>query len=505
ARETAAALNEEIFLTWLDKDGAETANLSYKMVWNRSAFVANWILGDVGLAPGDRAVLVYAPGPEFFVAFVACLRAGVLAVPNYPPDPSGLGRGLRKLDLVRTTCGAEVGLTDSIVRNLRMATSIWHAWPAIRWHNTDGLGADSPLLFHRLMSSEEQQPDDPMLRVSRSSSSKKNDEGAAARYRMVNFSPVSFLADPLMWLRAVSKYRAIWTASPDFGYRLCTKRAADTDVSDIDLSCLVYCAGGVGQRCVPSLLREFAAYFAIHARLPDDGSRGIFVPNYGLAEHVVATCGENDGLVASRRRPDLISCGSDFIVDVRIVDAANRRRIVADNTPGELWLSSDSVAQGYWGKPELSDETFRARLEPDDGKVYLRTGDEAFVERGRLFICARIKDLIIVGGTNYYSDDVEVAATEAIIDSARPGCVAAFAVVDDDDEREFLCVVLEVRDNAESECEALAAALATRVGEAVGLRPRRVVFIKQKTILKTTSGKLRRRAIRDALLAGELR
>ncbi|KAJ8612377.1 hypothetical protein CTAYLR_007944 [Chrysophaeum taylorii] len=185
ARETAAALNEEVFLTWLDGDGAESAKLSFKMVWSRSAFVANWLLGDVGLAPGDRAMLVYAPGPEFFVAFVACLRAGVLAVPNYPPDPSSLGRGLRKLDLVRTTCGAEVGLTDSIVRKLRAATSIWHAWPAIRWYNTDGQGADSPaqLFFHRLMSSEQQQqPDDPMLRVSRSlNSKKKNDQGAAAQ------------------------------------------------------------------------------------------------------------------------------------------------------------------------------------------------------------------------------------------------------------------------------------------------------------------------------------
>ncbi|KAJ8613658.1 hypothetical protein CTAYLR_003146 [Chrysophaeum taylorii] len=251
---------------------------------------------------------------------------------------------------------------------------------------------------------------------------------------MVNFSPLSFLADPLMWLRAVSKYRATWTASPDFGYRLCTKRAADSDISDIDLSCLVYCVGGVGQRCVPSLLREFAAYFTFHCKLPDDGNRSIFVPNYGLAEHVVATCGENDGLIASRRRPDLISCGSDFIVDLRIVDVETQG-VVADGSPGELWLSSDSVAQGYWGKPELSDATFRARLNPDDGNVYLRTGDEAFIEQGRLFICGRIKDLIIIGGENYYSDDVEVAATESMVDAVRPGCIAAFALINTDDDR----------------------------------------------------------------------
>ncbi|KAJ8600138.1 hypothetical protein CTAYLR_003484, partial [Chrysophaeum taylorii] len=398
ASKTVAALDKETFLTWLDGAGVQAANLSFGGVWMRSEFVAKWLLGDLGLAPGDRAMLVYSPGPEFFVAFVSCLRAGVLAVPNYPPDPSSLRRGLEKLDLVSTACESEVGLTDSVVHKLRVTTSIWHPWPGIRWHNTDGLS------------------DDP-------------------RYHMVNFSPLSFLADPLMWLRAVSKYRAIWTASPDFGYRLCTKRAGDADVSDIDLSCLVYCVGGVGQRCVPSLLREFAAYFAIHARLPDDGNRGIFVPNYGLAEHVVATCGENDGLVASRRRPDLISCGSDFPVDVCVVDATTRR-VVTDGTPGELWLSSGSVAQGYWGKSKLSTETFGARVEPDDGKAYLRTGDEAFIEDGRLFVCGRIKDMVIIGGENYYSDDIEVAAAEAMADSARPGCIAAFAVASAEDENE---------------------------------------------------------------------
>ncbi|KAJ8599789.1 hypothetical protein CTAYLR_004009 [Chrysophaeum taylorii] len=273
---------------------------------------------------------------------------------------------------------------------------------------------------------------------------------------MVNFSPLSFLADPT------------------FGYRLCTKRAVDDGgVSDINLSSLVSCVGGVGQRCVPSLLREFAAYFAVHCKLlpDDDGSRGIFVPNYGLAEHVVATCGENEGLVMSRRRPDLASLR-------------------------------------YWGKPEMSDETFRARLDPDDGRQYLRTGDEAFVERGRLFICGRIKDSIIIGGENYYSDDVELAATEAMADAAaRPGCIAAFALDSTDGENEYLCIVLEIRERVHTaERENLASKLKTRVAKTVGLRSDRVVFLRQETILRTTSrGKLRRRgAIRDAMVSGEL-
>ncbi|KAJ8599257.1 hypothetical protein CTAYLR_006220, partial [Chrysophaeum taylorii] len=483
ARKTAEAIERETFLTWLDGAGAQAANLSYGEVWSRSAFMAKWLCGDVCLAPSDRAMLVYAPGPEFFIAFVACLRAGVLAVPNYPPDPSNLHRGLEKLDLVTTACGAEVGLAGSVVHKLRMMTRIWHSWPSIRWHNTDGLGEGGDLSLplacrHTNSHAELRRCFD--LRLGEASTSRLcnlhepsvrvvavswlpqfHDTGLmltllgpfCAGYHMVNFSPLSFLADPLMWMRAVSKYRALWTAAPDFGYQLCTKRAAGADdISDIDLSSVVLLACGAGQRCVPSILREFAAYFAIHCKLQDDGNRSLFVPNYGLAEHVVATCGEADGIITSRHRPDLASCGSELQIDFRIVDAETRS-VASDGTPGELWLSSGSVALGYWGKPDLSSETFHARLEPDDGKVYLRTGDEAFIEDGRLFICGRIKDMIIIGGENYYSDDVEIAATEAMVDAVRPGCIAAFSVVgsdDDDDDDEWLCIVLEVRDHAAS-------------------------------------------------------
>ncbi|KAJ8612594.1 hypothetical protein CTAYLR_009800 [Chrysophaeum taylorii] len=484
ARKTATVLDKEMFLTWLDSDGAEAVNLSFHDVWSRSAFVATWLHENVGLAPGDRAMLVYAPGPEFFVAFVACLRAGVLAVPNYPPDPANLRRGLEKLGLVGANCGAGVGLTDSVVHKLRATTSVRHAWPKISWHNTDGLGgSDNPSSLYRLTldvrlgEAAKSGPlldlHDPSERVAAVSWLPQfHDTGLilmllgpfCAGYHMINFSPLSFLADPLMWMRAVSKYRALWTAAPDFGYQLCAKRAAmrAESVHDIDLSCVVYLVGGAGQRCVPSILLEFAAYFVAHCKLPDDGSGGIFIPNYGLAEHVVATCGEVGGLITSRRRKDLVSCGSDFQIDLCIVNAETRR-VVPNGTPGELWLSSGSVANGYWGKPELSRETFRAQLDPDDGKVYLRTGDEAFIEDGHLFVCGRIKDLIIIGGENYYSDDVEIAATEAMADAVRPGCVAAFSVVGADDDNERLCIVLEIRDTAVTECNTLASTLTTSV------------------------------------------
>ncbi|MEM7673685.1 MAG: hypothetical protein AAF212_10120, partial [Verrucomicrobiota bacterium] len=86
-----------------------------------------------------------------------------------------------------------------------------------------------------------------------------------AGYRMVNFSPLSFLADPLMWLRAVSKYRAIWTAAPDFAYKLCSKRAAGVGVGDVDMYCLAKPAPGVGERTVPAPHPDFSEDISHHS------------------------------------------------------------------------------------------------------------------------------------------------------------------------------------------------------------------------------------------------
>ena len=108
-----------------------------------------------------------------------------------------------------------------------------------------------------------------------------------------------------------------------------------------------------------------------------------------------------------------VCCGGGpdgFLSNMKIVDPESRREVATGET-GEIWIASGSVAQGYWGKPELSESTFRATLAIDDGHRYLRTGDLAYTDaEGRLYICARLKDLIILQGKNYYSDDLEAAA-----------------------------------------------------------------------------------------------
>ncbi len=95
---------------------------------------------------------------------------------------------------------------------------------------------------------------------------------------------------------------------------------------------------------------------------------------------------------------------------------------------GEIWVDSASKAQGYWNLPELSQESFRAQILPAGGSgtgrgagAFLRTGDLGFLRNGELFICGRLKDLIIVRGSNHYPQDLERAA-----ERSHPGLVSTF-------------------------------------------------------------------------------
>ncbi|KAK7230919.1 hypothetical protein SO694_000741102 [Aureococcus anophagefferens] len=208
-------------------------------------------------------------------------------------------------------------------------------------------------------------------------------------------------------------------------------------------------------------------------------------------------------LSAKRRGLDYVDNGDERCVDVRIVDPESRRERPAGEA-GEIWISSGSVAKGYWGKEELSEETFHARLDPDNGRRYLRTGDEGFSERGGLFICGRLKDMIIVGGENYYPEDVEIAAQAARPGDVRPACLAAFSAdAADGAGDEALVVVFEVR--AASDAEDVCRAVARAVAVDVGLAPERVVAIEERSIPKTTSGKIQRRATKKLFAENRLR
>jgi acyl-CoA synthetase (AMP-forming)/AMP-acid ligase II len=325
-----------------------------------------------------------------------------------------------------------------------------------------------------------------------------------AGMRIYLLSPLSFLRDPLLWFRCISKYRARSSGGPNFAFDLCVRHHGRlTAPLDIDLSCWEVAFLGA-EPIRPATVRAFADVFGKYGFDPR-----AFLPCYGLAEATLFVSGTGKGngapildvSQAGRAPRAVVGCGAPAPgLDVRIVDPRTGREC-ADGAEGELFVAGPSVAGGYWERPDETAATFRQRVAGGDSDaVFLRTGDLATRQDGQLCITGRIRDLIIVRGNNYYPQDIEVAADRAP-GATRPGHSAAFSFEHRGGERTAL--VCEVGTPL-APAEELCAAIRAEVADAQDLDIDVVVLIRARTLPMTTSGKIERRATRQAFLDGTL-
>ena len=198
------------------------------------------------------------------------------------------------------------------------------------------------------------------------------------------------------------------------------------------------------------------------------------------------------------RSASLVGCGRPLIdQDIRIIDPQDLNAC-APGVIGEICVSSPSVAAGYWQRPEESAEAF---VILDGGARYLRTGDLGFLHEGELYIAGRCKDLIIVRGQNYYPQDIELAAERAHW-AVRAGSCAAVTIAINREDR--LGVICELRKEYAETVSLVADAVREAVFRQCDVTVDAVVLIEPGTILKTTSGKIRRSACVSAYQSGEL-
>ena len=598
----AQAWPDETLYIWL-RGGEEAERLTFGALWQRAGTVATALLSRWGVSRGDCVLLVYPPGLEFAVALFACFRAGVIAVPVYPPDPSKpLAQQLAALGRIAASAGAGVALSDGgyvwLVATLRLRYGLGRCWPALSWRSTSGVFDVATAERHIAAALEAAAPPRPFdvafLQFTSGSTSEPkgvtvthgclahncalirramgitagdcevswlpqfhdmglvggmlaavtvplprgaSSQGGAKPMRSapcVFMSPVDFLKDPLAWPRALSRYGATHTQAPDFAYALTAARAAASPgfAASLDLSSLRRALNGA-EAVRQSTMATFATAFA-PARLRPES----LVAGYGLAEHVVYVVdGGCDarafdaqalqrlgGGVAKPPPQDTLDSGDTSAivvlhacgvpaadaVELRIVCPRTRRTLPA-GAVGEIWLRSRSVAAGYWRQPQLSRDAFHAALsdeiqeEASAGSSlssgYLRTGDLGFIHPsdGELFFVGRMKDVLVVRGRNVAPQDLEAAALAAA-PALRPGCAAAFCASDD-----RVVLVCETRSARIDAAAAGAAAAAARLAvAALGITLADMVLIPPRTIVKTTSGKVRRFEVRRLYNEGAL-
>jgi fatty-acyl-CoA synthase len=311
-----------------------------------------------------------------------------------------------------------------------------------------------------------------------------------------------FLRRPIIWAELITKHQATITSGPNFAYSMLARVLERADPGAIDLSSLRVAGNGAE----PIDHRDLKNFAAVGARFGLRPSAPM--PVYGLAEATLAVSFgahddppifdlvSRDAIAADHiarpmpEQPDIaqqIVCVGFPVngMDVRIVregSAQGPREI------GAIELHGPTVAGSYL----TLDGVFP--LARDDG--WFDSGDLGYLdEEGRIYVCGRTKDLIVVAGKNLYPHDIERAAEN--VDGVRKGCVIALRV---DAEREGFAVLAEVL-NADEEdvCLRISRDITARVNRQVGHAPREVRLFPAGTLPKTLSGKLRRNCARELL------
>ncbi|CAM9376659.1 unnamed protein product, partial [Choristocarpus tenellus] len=131
--------------SFLDDAGVEVDALTYQELKERSDALADHLRGKLHLAKGSTCLLVYPPSLDFLIAFLACVRAGVIAVPTFPPDPRRLKKDLNMFTAIQSSASAEVVLTSQAynyakkIADIKSAFAGGSGWPQLKWIVTDTL------------------------------------------------------------------------------------------------------------------------------------------------------------------------------------------------------------------------------------------------------------------------------------------------------------------------------------------------------------------------------
>jgi 1-acyl-sn-glycerol-3-phosphate acyltransferase len=329
---------------------------------------------------------------------------------------------------------------------------------------------------------------------------------AAPLYAM---SPLSFLVRPESWLWAMHRFRATFSASPNFGFELCLNKIADADLEGLDLSSLRMVANGAEPVSVQTLRRfidRFGRFgFPAQAMAPVYGlaecSVGLAFPPLGrppIIDRVNRNRLSTDG-VAEPAQPDdpkpleLVQSGQPLPGhEIRIVDEAGHE--LGERREGRLEFRGPSTTRGYFRNETKTHELFR--------NGWLDSGDRAYLAGGDVCITGRIKDIIIRAGRHIYPQEVEEAVAE--IPGIRKGGVAVFGVTDRQSGTERVVVLAETRETNAAARAALEARAQEVANDVAGTPPDTIVLAPPGTVPKTSSGKIRRSAAKELYSGGRI-
>jgi natural product biosynthesis luciferase-like monooxygenase protein len=544
---------DRLAYTFLQDDETEERVWTYGELDSRARAIGAML--QMMSAQNERALLLYPPGLDYIAAFWGCIYATAIAVPVYPPR---LNRHSLRLQAIADDSLAVVVLTTSdILARLNSTLPANSNTKKLKWLKTDDLapgmeqewkepsiGPDDLALL-QYTSGSTSVPKGVMLshrNLLHNSALLRRAFEYTAESHVVSWlpmyhdmgliggilqplyggfpgtlmSPILFLQRPARWLQAISHYRATISGAPNFAYDLCVRRITAEQRATLDLSSWSVAFNG-SEQVREETMRRFAEAFE-----PCGFRQDSFFPCYGLAEATLLVSGGPRGqlpVVKSFRAgklrnnriveafpneegaQSLVGCGSPPLDQKIVIADPTSLTACRSGRVGEIWVSGESIANGYWNKAQQSDATFRAHLADTGDGPFLRTGDLGFLHEGELYITGRLKDLIILRGINHYPQDIELTV-ERSHPVLRPGCGAAFSIDLANEER--LVVVQEINSRYSVDHHQVIENIRRSIAETHGIAAYAISLIKPGAIPKTSSGKLQRYVCRTEFLQGTL-
>src|SRR5262245_10381269 len=324
---------------------------------------------------------------------------------------------------------------------------------------------------------------------------------------LVVMSPLHFLSRPSRWLWAIHRYRGTISAGPNFAYELAASRIDERELEGLDLASGKWAFNGAEPVSAETMTR-FAARFARYGFDPNT-----LAPVYGLAEcaldlafppgrrGVLVDRIDRERLAAARIAAPaaagdadavgIVACGRPLAgYQMRIADGAGHE--LPERHVGRVEFKGPSATSGYYNNPEATAALFDAG--------WIDTGDLGYIAEGELYLTGRSKDMMIRGGQNVYPYELEEAV--GAVPGIRKGCVAVFGVGDPATGTERIVVLAETRETDAAKRAELTAQINALAADLIGRPADEVMLAPPHSVLKTSSGKIRRAASREVYERG---
>lgn len=533
---------------YLYGDDGEGAEITYADLFAGAAAVAGGLRAR-GLAPGQTVALMLPTGREFFSSFYGILLAGGIPVPLYPPlRLSQIEDHLRRQASILTNAQASLLITvpeaqrlawllRSQVADLQSVVTVDELAIAQKDYVPPPIAPQDTALL-QYTSGSTGTPKGVILshanllanirimgQVAKTTSAEVfvswlplyHDMGLigaclGSLYHacpLILMSPLTFLTRPERWLWAIHTHRGTISAAPNFAYELCLRRIDAGDLDGLDLSSWRMALNGA-EPISPDTVEGFCQRFAPHGFRPE-----AMTPVYGLAEAALGLAfpPPGRGLQVDRVKREpfhragraeaadqedstalrFVGCGRPLPGhQIRIVDATGYE--ASERQVGRLQFQGPSATSGYFRNAEATRQLF--------DKNWLDSGDLAYIAAGEVYLTGRAKDIIIRAGRNISPHEVEEAIGN--LPGIRKGCVVAFGSPDPVSGTERLVVLAETRETDAAARDQLHRQVDAIVMDVLSTPADDVVLAPPQTVLKTSSGKIRRADCRERYLKGNL-